>query len=106
MRWRSSKLLGHRVFEPPSKTETDRGATTARHRRSAGPTRRTSSSPEQIQQRVEIGDAAQRVVEMRAGAGTDELTTNAITHVRQRHSANPVSTRDGARALLPGQHPY
>ena len=40
----------------------------------------------QVEERVQVGDRAQRVVEMRARAGADELAADAVTHLRQRHS--------------------
>ena len=79
---------------PRSSAATARGATTARPRRSGGPTRRTSSSPRagpQVQQGVEIADRPQRVVEVRARAGADELATDPVAHLRQRHSADRVA---------------
>ena len=66
-----------------------RGATTARPRPSGGPTRRTSSSPRagpQVEQGIEVGDGAQRVVEMRARGGADELAADTVSQLRQRHA--------------------
>ncbi len=43
----------------------------------------------QVQECIEVGDRAQRVVEVRARAGADELATDPVTHLRQRHSPDP-----------------